>query len=282
MTHDTQTHALLGNTTETLQKQDSLPSFRSSFSLLRLCNYLIFLFSLFLLSCSSSAPSYRIGIDPSFYPLHLSGKEANLYAFTTELFQEISQRQKISFILMRESSSNLEYNLKRGKFAAIISSMPPYLFLEKTFSFSSPYLLTGPVLIAPASANDIEHLKEFSGKEIGIVTGSTDAALLISPYPHILIRPYSSIPLLLNAVVAAQSDAALVPRLLAEGYVHDLYEGKLKIVSPPLNDEALRLLTLANAQPELLELFDKGLQELKEDGTVAALLKKWDLVFEKP
>lgn len=242
--------------------------------------FLIFLLSsaFFLLgSCSGSSngPSFEIGVDPSWYPIDLMGKEANVYAFSNDLLQEIARVKKIQISRINMNWDNLFLNLEKNKYQGILSSLYPYLFNKKHYDFSEIYLAIGPVLIlsVSSSANSFKMLR---GKEIAVLRGSNND-LILEKYPDTLIRTYDSIPKALNDIVSGTIDGALIDVLIAESYIHDLYQGQLKIATAPLTNEGLRLVTLRGQQEELIRLFNEGLDELKKDGSYDKLLSKWGM-----
>ena len=49
----------------------------------RVCIFL--LLAILLASCETRGKTYRIGVDPSYYPAPLGGKEANVYAFSKNI-----------------------------------------------------------------------------------------------------------------------------------------------------------------------------------------------------
>lgn len=219
-------------------------------------------------------PTYKIGIDPRWYPLDMQGKENSLVAFSTELLEEIAARQKIKISLAYSGWDNLFDDLEAGKTAAVLSSLQPQLFLEKRYSFSDLYLPLGPVLIVPL-ASHATTLTAMKGKEVAIVTGSP-SELLLEPVGA-LIRSYPSIPDALNAVARGDNDGALIDILAAQSYTQDLFRSTLKIASAPLDTNGLRLVAIVDEEPELIEAFDAGLKELKKDGTYNRLAQKWHL-----
>lgn len=238
---------------------------------------LLFLLFIFATSCGGSKKNtYRIAVDPSWYPLELTGREKNVLAFSIELLQEIAKREKLQLVLVRMNWDNLIWGLREKKYQAVLSTLTPYVFYQRKYSFSSPYLLTGPVLVLPANETEMS-LKEMQGKEIGVIRGSETVALL-QVYPGVIIRTYDSVPEALNALVAGQVDATVVDSLTAQGYINDLYQGRLKVVNAPLTEEGLRLLTGFNETPRLIERFNKGLAALKSSGQYDVLMRKWGLL----
>jgi polar amino acid transport system substrate-binding protein len=238
---------------------------------------LTFIALLLLSACGgkSKSSAMRIGIDPSWTSLELPEKQTNVTAFSNELLLEISRLKKIQLATVVRSWDNLLSGLQEKHYEGVLSSLVPYNFNQKQYDFSDIYLRTGPVLVLPYNSS-IDSLDELDGKEIAVQRGSPDAAIL-EKHPKILIRIYDSIPQAFNDILTGTVDGAIAPILLAESYSQDLYSGQLKVATPPLNDDGLRLITLHNQSPSLMKAFNKGLKELKENGTYAALARKWGL-----
>ncbi len=229
---------------------------------------------LFLAGCGiqSNNGTYKIGIDPTWYPLQMEGKDAQVMAFSNEILQEIAKTEKLELKTTRVSWDNIESGLIKKQYDAMLSSKQPYNFYEKQFGFSDPYLMTGPVLLVPTNAS----FQGMQGLEIGVIERSSDIALL-EKTPGIILRTYESIPQMLNDVVAGHIAGGVIHVLMAESYTQDLYQGKLKIATPPLDDEGIRVVTLFSQNNDLINYFNDGLKELKKSGKYLNLLQKWGL-----
>ncbi len=232
---------------------------------------------LFLFSCGSDHKngSYTIGVDVAWYGMDFKGQENNVTGFSRDLLREISKMKKMKLSFLPVNWDVLISNLKTKSCDGILSSLPPYIFNQSTFDFSHPFLMTGPVLIVPVSSA-WKSIDQLGGKEIAYLADS-DGALILEKNPGILIRPYDSIPQALNDVVSGAIDGAIVDVVIASSYCQNIYKGQLKIVTPPLNDLGLRLLTRVHETPPLMHAFNEGLAELKASGAYEALLKKWSL-----
>jgi len=244
---------------------------------LRFLRIILLLLLLLTSSCSGkkSGSGYEIGIDPTWYPLQTPGQEKNILAFSVELLVEIAKREHLQLAIRSVNWNNLMQGLEEKKYDAILTSLPRYNFNLKAYSFSQPYLMTGPVLIVPRNSS-IKNVKMLEGKEIGIVKGSS-ATLLLQSAPGVILRTYDSVP---NALVDLQDqhiEAAAIDSIIAQDYIRNFYSQTLKIVPPPLDDEGLRLITLHNAAPKLINRFNKGLSTLKKNGEYEKLLQKWGL-----
>jgi len=244
----------------------------------------VFLLLACLLSgCSRSTKAQRIGIDSSWYPLDIPGKEPQITAFSDELLQEIARLEKIEITKVSVSWDKLLWGLQKKKdqpslYDAVLTLMQPQIFLEKQYTFSNVYLSTGPVLIV-SSSSFLSSIDQLGGKEIAILRGSNDA-LILEKNPAILIRIYDAIPEMLSAIVEGTIDGALLDILRAEAYCQDLYHDLLKIATPPLNEEGLRLVALYGEAENLISAFNDGLLLAKNNGSYDALLQKWKLIHK--
>lgn len=246
----------------------------------RFLHLLLLLCVLFACSCNSKngKSGYEIGIDPSWYPQQVAGQEKNILAFSIELLVEIAKREHLQLSIRHLNWNDLIQNLNEKKVDAVLTSLPRYNFNLKAYSFSNPYLMTGPVLIVPIDSK-IKNLKMLQGKEIAAPSGSS-AALLLESTPGILLRKVDSVAEALAYLLDQQYEAAAVDAIPAQDYLRNFYSGTLKIVSPPLDEEGLRLITLHNAYPKLIQKFNQGLAAFKKNGEYEKLLKKWGLAAD--
>lgn len=122
----------------------------------------------------------------------------------------------------------------------------------------------GPVLVVPADSNATS-LIDLKGKIIGVSQFNEDD-LIVQKDPSIIIQYYQNIPQALEILASGNIDGLLIATLEAHALVPHLYPSILKIVTGPLNDKGLRLLTLKDAQPKLLNQFNKGLEQTQKSG----------------
>lgn len=237
---------------------------------------MLFLFSTS--QCTLAKTTYSIGIDPGWSFSRVKGKEAHVSAFVTELLGEISQMEKVHFQRIDKSWDNLLACLQDKDCQGVITTLYPYLFYFNKYAFSELFLSTGPVVVM-RNAEVIDVLEEMEGCEI--VVGSQSYVALVSRlYPQATVRYYPAIPKALNELTSGGVDAVVLDCLLAKSFIENLYGSKLKIVSKPLNDEGLRLMTLREGGEDLLETFHAGMKKVQERGIYKTLLKKWDLLLD--
>jgi ABC-type amino acid transport substrate-binding protein len=239
----------------------------------------IFVFFIFfiLFSCQDSSKPYTIAVDKNFYSITLDGQRSNLNGFINDLLLEIAKIKKIEISLVDANFDNIYDNLYKGKYDAIFSSIDPYNFNLAKYDFSKDVLKTGFALVLPINSKS-KSLDELTNTHIGYIKGS-QSVYILQKYLNIFIEGYDSIPQMLDDIVSMQLEGALVPVLLANKYVFDLYQNDLKISFPLLDDESIKIITIKDKNKAFLKLFDSALDKLAKNHTLDNLKKKWGFAF---
>ena len=239
-----------------------------------------FLFStsiFFLSGCGEkNNGTYKIGVDPLWYPLDFKGQENNVMGFSTELLTEISKKEKLYLSLLNTNWDSLFQGLKTGTYEAVLSSLPPYNFNLKQYDFSDLYLPLGPVLILPTSST-YHSLEKMQGTTVGVIFESS-SSLVVEPYSEISIKTYGSASAIVNDLLLGYIDGALLPILIAESFTRGSFTDSIQIASKPLNNEGLRIITLKGKSPKLIKYFNQGLKQLEKNGQYKKLLSEWQLI----
>ena len=226
-------------------------------------------------SCGNQSRPLRIGIDASWYPLNFEELQPYVNGYTEDVLLEISHYAGLSFEKIPANWDTLFDGMREGKYDAILSSMPPYSFNAAKFDFSENLLDLGPVLITSSDASYRE-LSQLSGELVGILSNNS-AALLIEQYPKVIVRSYPSIPDTLNAIVDGEIEAAVLDSLPAVNFVRDLYAGKLKVASLPLNEFGLHLVAPKGKAEKLVRAFNNALGHFKKKKKLETFQRKWNL-----
>lgn len=232
--------------------------------------------ALVLRGCSAPVTKvYSIARDPSWYPLNLMGKDKNILAFTDDLLVSVAQDQGFNITFLSSGPENLEGDLLREEYDAIMTAMGPSPARNRFFTFSEPYFITGPVLVVPVGSG-IEALSDMHDKRVGV---KTTAVVIFSEdaYPAIVLQTYATHIQALEALMRDEIDGLIMDLLPAYTLTEGLYRGSLEVVGQPLTSDGLRLVARKGVDDELIKAFNAGLAELKETNGYRALLRKWGL-----
>lgn len=221
---------------------------------------------------------YRIGIDPRWLRTGLQGKERNFSAFSGDIFARIGQQEGLQFHLVSDTMENLERDLQTKKIDGLLTTQKPNAISLNSFTFSTLFYATGPVLIIPLKSNFVE----WNQNPYKIIGTEAKSNLIgeIEKDPSTHIRRYEDILEALADLKEGRIDGAIFPTIPAHIYVSTFYSTELKIASLPLNTEGIRLMALKDQDGFfLIEKFNQGLEKLKEEKFYQKLLKRWSLVY---
>lgn len=242
--------------------------------------FLFIAFAFVLMGCGSMAKTpYRIAIDPSWYPMELMGKEANVFAFSNELLREIAAKEKIQLERINVTWDNLLEGLQKDEYDAILSPLPPYNFNLSKYDFSEIYLQTGFVLVVPERQN-VSRLDDMENQEVAVQMNS-EGELILNAHPEVIVRFYDSPAAALDQLAHKKYAGVVMGMIPAVSFISDLYADQLKIAGDPLNVAGLRLVSMKDKRKELMDHFNRGLERMQDDGSYNALLKKWNVGFEQ-
>jgi polar amino acid transport system substrate-binding protein len=245
----------------------------------KLKNGLFFYFlMMFFIGCSTFYQQKKvctIGVDPSWFPLVLEGKEKYVVGFFNEFLEEMSKRTQIEFIKLNMSWDNTIEGLKLGKYQAILSSIPLTIENQKLFSFSDEIVLTGARVVIPMESN-LKSLDEIKDGFIGCVP-YTKEDLYVQAKTNLFPHYYETTVKILQGVEMGEIQAGVIYGIPAISYVQDLYGEQLKLLPDRIDSDSIRFITKKDQQKELLKEFNEALKEFKKTKQYQALLKKWML-----
>ena len=229
---------------------------------------LVFLILIFVVrgcfsSKSNEGRDYYIGRDETWYPISFYGKEKNVLGFSDDLMLEVAKRKNLRLHLTSESSEGLRSSLEENV-DGILSSISPDVTLKNRYLFSDPYYNLGVVLVVESNS-PVKSFSELEGKDVGILRGSS-ALFNIPGHPNVRVVTYDSMIVMFDDVMKDKIDGALLDQLNAYNLTTGYYKGRLRIATPPLTQEGLRLVTTINPRDErLIQAFNEALAEIKAE-----------------
>lgn len=233
---------------------------------------------LVIFSCNSCVneykKTYRIGIDPQWYPNDFQNQKINVNAFVDDLLLHISKLEKVNFEKFDSNQMNLFLDLEKDKFDAVMSSKKQYNFNSDIYYFSKVFLNTAPVLIIPFNSK-YKSLEDVKNLKVGFIRGE-DTELVLQKYPNIYMQAYDNLADLCNAVEENQISSGIAYHIVTEGYLNANFYKKLKMTNPIYN-EGLKIISLKKNGSELIDLFNRALTKMKKDKSLDDLKKKWSL-----
>lgn len=175
---------------------------------------------------------------------------------------------------------NMDFNgliaaLNSNKVDFVMASMTPTEKRKKAVDFSDIYYVANDAIVSK-KADNIKAVDDLEDKKLGIQLGSIQeetADELKKEVEGMQVTARDTIPQLIQEMKAGRIDAAIVETTVSKGYL-EKNEGLTEFI---IEDES-EVQGAAAAFPkgsDLTEQYNKHLQEMKQNGEIDELAKKW-------
>jgi polar amino acid transport system substrate-binding protein len=214
----------------------------------------------------------RVGVDAEFKPLIFKdGKK--LKGIEPDFMVEIGKITGARMVVTEMPWNDLIPALEAGKIDIIMSGMTITEKREKKVNFTSPYIKAGQMAIMRN-----ENIKEFSSvekvlntnKKVGFISGTTGNFFVNAKCLKAAKIPFANTSDAMKSLADGKIDVFIVDAPI----VWDLSNPQLTSLLTPLTEEHLAWAVRQNDKV-LLDAMNKCLEQMKKDGTLEAIEKRW-------
>lgn len=223
-------------------------------------------------SHATTGKTLTVATEPVFPPFEFQAPDGGLQGFDIDVVKAIGEAAGFQVKFQSIPFDGIIPALKAGTTDAAVSAMTITPERAKVISFSRPYFKAG-LAIAVAKNNDtVKTLDDLKGKAIAAQIGTTGAATA-QKIPGAQVRTFDSAVLALQElsngnVAAVINDAPVTQYAIKTGNLKDV-----RVVSQLLTEEYYGIPTTLNSPN--LELINRGLTTILDNGTYAQIYRKW-------
>ena len=229
---------------------------------------------------SPTKDKYIIASDSSFAPFVFQDDSNQYTGIDMELIKAIAKDQGFTVEVTNPGFDAAINSVQTGQADGIIAGMSVTDARKKTFDYSEPYYTANSILAVKDSSN-IKSYEELKGKTVGVKTGTASQTFLEenkSKYGY-SIKTFSDAASMYDSlntgsVAAVMDDEPVVKYAIKQGK-----KLKTPIEGTPSGQVAFAVKKGSN--PELIEMFNNGLANLKESGKYQEILDKYLASEEK-
>lgn len=216
------------------------------------------------------------GLDDAFPPMGFRNDKGELAGFDIDLGKELSKKIGIEITWQPTVWDTVVASLKGKKFDVIISGMNITKERLAEVNFAGPYGKAGQILIVKANNDKINSIKDVTPGKLGTQAGSTGHKVANNAgFKDEQMKLYKEYPLAFNDLEIGRIDAIVCDAFAIKTYV-EKKPGAFKQVGEQMGGEdAMIGIAVRKEDKELMEALNKAIEELKKDGTLAALSEKW-------
>ena len=217
---------------------------------------------------------YKISSDSSFAPFVFQNDQSKYTGIDMELIKAIAKDQGFTLEISNPGFDAAVSDVQNGNADGMIAGMTITDARKATFDFSDPYYTTNSILAVQESSK-ISSYEDLKGKTVGVKNGTASQTFLEenkSKYGY-KIKTFSdgaSMYDSLNSgsVAAIMDDEPVIKYAIKQGR-----KFKTPIEGTPSGQIAFAVQKDSN--PELIEMFNNGLANLKESGEYQKILDKY-------
>lgn len=229
---------------------------------------------------SPTKDKYIIASDSSFAPFVFQDDSNQYTGIDMELIKAIAKDQGFTVEVTNPGFDAAINSVQTGQADGIIAGMSVTDARKKTFDYSEPYYTANSILAVKDSSN-IKSYEELKGKTVGVKTGTASQTFLEenkSKYGY-SIKTFSDAASMYDSlntgsVAAVMDDEPVVKYAIKQGK-------KLKTPIEGTPSGKVAFAVKKGSNPELIEMFNNGLANLKESGKYQEILDKYLASEEK-
>jgi len=221
---------------------------------------------------SSDTKKYVIATDTTFKPFEYENEKGERVGIDIDLLAAIAKDQGFEYELKAVGFDAALGEVSTGQSDGMIAGMSITDERKKTFDFSDPYFDSGIVMAVSASNNTIKTYADLKGQKVAVKTGTEGATFAESikdQYGFTTVSFPDSANMYEDVKagnsVALFEDYPVVGDAIASGV-------PLKMVTEMEKGSSYGFAVKLGQNPELIEMFNTGLANLKANGEYQKIL----------
>jgi polar amino acid transport system substrate-binding protein len=165
--------------------------------------------------------------------------------------------------------------MQAGEYDMLADGVTVTITRTKIVAFSTPYVTIGQVLLVRADeTRTVDQMKADSKVLVSTQIGTTNEIVAKENFPADRVKSYEDFGAATLALLSKDVDGVVIDNVSASGFIGQ-NQGKLKVNGQLTSDEQLAFVFPPNS--DLVSPVNAALEEMKADGTLDALNKKWGL-----
>ncbi len=229
-------------------------------------------------SAPAPAPAkvYVVGTDAAYAPFESQNEKGEIVGFDIEVAQAAAKKAGIELKFVNTPWEGIFNALGQGDRDMVVSAVTITAERKGTMDFSEPYF-DAQQLIAVKMDSKIAKFADLKKLKVGVQTGTTgdEAVTKLQGKSSPNIKRFEGTPLALKELESGGVDAVVADNGVIIHYVANNPGGKFKTVADKEFVPEQYGIAFKKGNAELQGKINKGLAEIKADGSYAAIFTKY-------
>lgn len=215
------------------------------------------------------AKVYVVGTDAAYAPFELQNEKGEIVGFDIDVVTAVAAKAGIEVKFVNTPWEGIFNALGQGDRDALVSSITITEERKQTMDFSAPYF-DAQQLIAVKDTSKVAKFADLKKLKVGVQTGTTgdEVVTKLLGKNSTSIKRFESTPLALKELQSGGVDAVVADNGVVIHYVANNAADKFKTVADNTSFAPEQYgIAVKKGNAELLEKINKGLADIKADGT---------------
>jgi polar amino acid transport system substrate-binding protein len=217
-----------------------------------------------------------VGTDAAYAPFESQNEKGEIVGLTIDVLTAVAQKAGIEVKFVNTPWEGIFNSLQQGDRDMLASSITITDERKQTMDFTNPYF-DAYQLIAVKQNSKVAKFDDLKKLKVGVQTGTTgdEAVTKLLGKNSTAIKRFESTPLALKELEAGGVDAVVADNGVVVNYVTNNADAKFKTVSDKAFVPEQYGFAVKKGNTELLEKLNKGLADIKADGTYDQIHAKY-------
>ncbi len=216
----------------------------------------------------------KVGTAPNYKPFNYK-QDSKLTGFDTDLVEEIAQKNGIEIVWVETNFDGLIPALKAGKIDMIASAMSATDERRQSVDFTKPYYMSKNLYIKLKNNETLQTKTDLEGKKIGVQLGTLQENTA-KAVKDAQVQSNKDLNIAVLALKNNKIDAIVADQDTAKGFLAENPD-LVSFYQETDGGEGFSFAFDKDKQKEVIEIFNKGIDEAKANGFYDSLVKKYEL-----
>lgn len=216
----------------------------------------------------------KVGTAPNYKPFNYK-QDSKLTGFDTDLVEEIAQKNGIEIVWVETNFDGLIPALKANKIDMIASAMSATDERRQSVDFTKPYYMSKNLYIKLKNNETLQTKTDLEGKKIGVQLGTLQENTA-KAIKDAQVQSNKDLNIAVLALKNNKIDAIVADQDTAKGFLAENPD-LVSFYQETDGGEGFSFAFDKDKQKEVIEIFNKGIDEAKANGFYDSLVKKYEL-----
>jgi len=223
-----------------------------------------------------AAKVYAVGTDAAYAPFESQNEKGEIVGLTVDVVNAVAAKAGIQVKFVNTPWEGIFNTLQQGDRDFLASSITITDERKQTMDFTSPYF-DAQQLIAVKDNSKVAKFDDLKKLKVGVQTGTTGDEVVskLLGKTSTSIKRFESTPLALKELESSGVDAVVADNGVVINYVTNNPASKFKTVSDTAFAPEQYGFAVKKGDTALLEKLNKGLADIKADGTYDKIYAKY-------